>query len=38
MQLLAEAWMWIAGNYQLLLCISIPAVLVCLVIASTPDE
>jgi hypothetical protein len=34
MQLLTEAWMWLVGNYQLLLCIGIPALACCIVIAS----
>jgi hypothetical protein len=38
MQLLTGIGMWIVVNHQLLLCLFIPAVLVCLVIASTPDE
>jgi hypothetical protein len=37
MQLLTEAWMWLVGNYQFLLCLLIPMVLTILVVLSTRE-
>jgi hypothetical protein len=38
MQLLTEAWMWLVGNYQLLLCIGLPTLVTCLVIVASTRE
>jgi hypothetical protein len=37
MQLLTEAWMWLAANRTELLCLFIPAVLTILVVLSTRE-
>jgi hypothetical protein len=38
MQLLTEAWMWLAGNDLFLLCIGLPALVTCLVIVASTRE